>query len=204
MSTLLEAMREALGDALEDGPNVMLLGQLVRYGLGGLTTGLASRYGDRVLTFPVCEGLMNAAAMGLALAGKRPVVVHERMDFLAVGMDALVNHIPVWPRRAPMSLPVTIIAVVGKGKGQGPQHSKNLTPWFRMMDGWTVVEPASPREAYYGLLTAILGDAPVIYVAHREFFNSTGTVQLPTPARVGLCGASAAHEREFYADQGNR
>lgn len=197
--TFLEAMRMALARALGDS-SVVVCGQLVKYGLGGLTTGLHDKHPDQVLTFPVCENLMNASAMGLALAGMRPVVIHERMDFLAVGMDPLINHIPVWPARTAMKLPLVIMTVVGKGKGQGPQHSKNLAPWFRMMDGWTVVEPDSPQAALRGLLEAIWGDGPVLYVAHREFFSSTGQVKLPTPARIGLCGASRRHEARFYGD----
>ncbi len=196
--TFLEAMREALLEALADR-DVLVCGQLVKYGLGGLTTGLYERYPDQIISFPVCENLMNAAAMGLALAGKRPVVIHERMDFLAVGMDPLVNHIPIWPQRAPMRLPLVILAVVGKGKGQGPQHSKNLAPWFRMLDGWTVIEPASAQAARAGLLCAISGSVPVLYIAHREFFGAREVVTLPAPTRIGLCGASERHERAFYA-----
>lgn len=191
-------MNAALAEALAADRRVLVLGQLVKYGLGGLTTGLAAAYPKQVLTYPVCENLMNASAMGLALAGFRPVVVHERMDFLAVGMDPLVNHIPVWPARAPMKLPLVIFAVVGKGHGQGPQHSKNLTPWFEMLEGWTVFEPATPHEARDMLLKGIFCDKPVLYVAHREFFNADSFVQLPTPSRIGLCGASQRHEREFY------
>lgn len=198
--TFLEAMRQGLLEAIED-PAVLVCGQLVKYGLGGLTAGLHEKRPGQVLTFPVCENLMNAAAMGLALAGKRPVVVHERMDFLAVGMDPLVNHIPVWPARAPMSLPVVVLAVVGKGKGQGPQHSKNLAPWFEALEGWTVVEPDSPAAAREALGAAIFGSRPVLYVAHREFFGAEGRVALPRRQRVGLCGASARHEQAFYAAQ---
>ena len=196
---LLEAVRGAL-DELLTRPNVLLLGQLVRYGLGGLTTGLQERHPEQVITMPVGENMMHSAAMGLALAGMRPIVVNERMDFLALAMDPLVNHIPVWPRRAPMSLPVVVIAVVGKGKGQGPQHSKNLTPWFRMMDGWTVMEPDSPQQAKLYLLAAVLGDRPVMYVVHREHFGATEQFFTPDPDRIGLCGASARHERAFYGD----
>lgn len=198
--TFLEAMNSALAKAIED-PAVLICGQLVKYGLGGLTAGLYEKRPAQVVTFPVCENLMNGAAMGLALAGMRPVVVHERMDFLAVGMDPLVNHIPVWPGRAPMKLSLVILAVVGKGKGQGPQHSKNLAPWFRMLDGWTVMEPDSPRAAYGMLWKAIFGDVPVLYVAHREFFKAEGKVVRPRPARIGLCGASARHERAFYGSE---
>lgn len=177
---------------------MLLCGQLVKYGLGGMTTGLADRYPDQVLTFPVCENLMNAAAMGLALAGMRPVVVHERMDFLAVGMDPLVNHIPVWPRRQSMELPVTIIAVVGKGKGQGPQHSKNLTSWFQNFEGWKVCVPMTPDEAYFDMKASIFGDVPVMYVAHRETFDRDDFVLLHSPKRIELCGASPRHEADFY------
>jgi acetoin:2,6-dichlorophenolindophenol oxidoreductase subunit beta len=193
----LSAMHQALAEALED-PKVLLCGQLVKYGLGGLTEGLHERFPRQVITFPVAENLMNGAAMGLALAGYRPIVIHERMDFLAVGMDPLVNHIPVWPARAPMSLPVVIFTVVGKGKGQGPQHSKNLTPWFQMLDGWKVVQPADPVEAWESLREAVRGDRPVLYVAHREFFLASSPRVLPQPDRIGLCGASKRHEEAFY------
>lgn len=196
--TFLEAMHAALTEALEDA-SVLVCGQLVKYGLGGLTTGLTDRYPKQVITYPTCENLLNASAMGLSLAGFRPVVVHERMDFLAVGMDSLVNHIPVWPARIDMSLPLVILVVVGKGKGQGPQHSKNLTAWFRMLEGWTVAEPDSPEQAKTQLLAAIFGSRPVLFVAHREFFGKTMQVVLPKPSRIGLCGASARHEREYYA-----
>lgn len=195
--TFLEAVRWGLDEALEDS-SVVLLGQLVKYGLGGMTQGLHERHQSRVLTMPVAENLMHGAAMGMALAGMRPVVINERMDFLALAMDPLVNHIPIWPRRASLPLPVVVISVVGKGKGQGPQHSKNLTSWFRMLEGWTVVEPDSPSSAKTSLVSAIFGSVPVMYVLHREFFKSDGIVQVPRPPAIGLCGASARHERDFY------
>jgi pyruvate dehydrogenase E1 component beta subunit len=203
----LQAMRSALAQALAADPKVLVLGQLVKYGLGGLTTGLAEDYPERVVTYPVCENLMNASAMGLALAGYRPIVIHERMDFLALGMDALVNHIPVWPARAAASdshlaLPVVIFAVVGKGKGQGPQHSKNLARWFKDFDGWHVMEPNTPEDAHDALLAAPFMDQPVIFVAHREFFGADHAVEIPEPEFVGLCGASAMHERNFYGRAG--
>jgi pyruvate/2-oxoglutarate/acetoin dehydrogenase E1 component len=151
-----------------------------------------------VITFPVCENLMNGAAMGLALAGYRPVVIHERMDFLAVGMDPLVNHIPVWPARAPMSLPLVVFAVVGKGKGQGPQHSKNLAPGSKCSKAGRWSSRARQTARTRELVAAIFGDRPVMYVAHREFFNDQGASTPPRPGRIGLCGASKRHEEAFY------
>lgn len=193
----LKAIRDALDDALAD-PSVVLLSQLGRWGLGGMTAGLHERHPKQVLTMPNSEALMHGAAMGMALAGQRPIVLNERMDFLLLAMDALVNHIPIWPYRAAVPLPITVIAVVGKGKGQGPQHSKNLTGWFRSLDGWTVDEPASPREVGTMLRDAVFGVSPHLYVMHREFFKSEGEVSLPVVDRVRLCGASLRHERAFY------
>lgn len=199
MTTFLQAANEALLDAVRYSARVLVLGQLVKYGLGGLTAGLHDRHPRQVRTFPVCENLMNGAAMGLSLAGWRPVVVHERMDFLAVGMDPLVNHIPVWPARQPIDLPLVILAVVGKGKGQGPQHSKNLTAWFRLLEGWVVREPSTPQEVHGQLFhAAVHGVMPTLFVMHREFFGATGPVSLPRPDRIGLCGASKRHEDKFY------
>lgn len=194
---MLEAVRAGLADALEDR-SVLLLGQLVKYGLGGLTDGLHAARPKQVITMPVAENLMHGAAFGLALAGMRPVVINERMDFLALAMDPLINHIPVWPARARMRLPITVIAVVGKGKGQGPQHSKNLSGWFRSLEGWEVSEPTSPADARERLKRAVFGDLPVMYVLHREFFKAEGEISPPVAGRVGLCGASTRHERAFY------
>jgi pyruvate dehydrogenase E1 component beta subunit len=193
----LQAVRAGLDDVLADR-TVVLLSQLGRWGLGGLTSGLHEAHRDRVMTTPNSENLMHGAAMGLALAGMRPIVLNERMDFLALAMDPLVNHIPVWPARARMRLPITVIAVVGKGKGQGPQHSKNLSGWFRSLEGWEVSEPTSPADARERLRRAVFGDRPVMYVLHREFFKAEGEVSPPVAGRVGLCGASTRHERAFY------
>jgi len=194
---LIDMVRETLDFALND-PKVVLLSQLGKYGLGGMTTGLYDRHPDQVLTFPVCENLMNGTAFGLALAGHRPIVIHERMDFLAVGMDPLVNHIPIWPMRSPQPLPLVIIAVVGKGHGQGPQHSKNLTSWFRGLQGWDVIEPDSPARACGELTGAINGNRPTLCTLHREFFAATDRYVLPATFGVRICGASDRHEKAFY------
>ena len=201
--TVVEAVRSALDDSLGADRSVVLIGQLVKYGLGGLTVGLHAKYGSsRVQTFPVCENLMHAAALGLSLGGMRPVVVNERMDFLALAMDPLANHIPVWRLRdRRLALPLVVVAVVGKGKGQGPQHSKNFAHWFRGFDGWKVSEPESPGQAYEQMVEALRGKSPVLYVLHREFFSATEPFHVPRPEHIGLCGASKRHEREFYGDQ---
>lgn len=192
-------INRALTECMQD-PSVVLGGQLIKYGFAGLTTGLYERYPERFITYSVSESLMNSSAMGLALAGKRCVMFHVRMDFLASGMCALVNHIPVWHAKG-FKLPITIICQIGRGMGQGPQHSKDLSGWFDRFEGWTVKKPDTPAAAYAMTKASILGDKPVMLCLHRELFDkpvgAAGSgVTIPTSIR--LCGASKRHEEEFY------
>ena len=142
MRTFAQEINRALEDAIKKDNSVLVGGQLVKYGVAGLTKGLFDKYPDQFITYPVAESLMNSSAMGLALAGKRVVMIHVRIDFLASGMCALVNHIPVWFHKG-FDLPITFVCQVGKGMGQGAQHSKDLSPWFKKFQGWTVFKISS-------------------------------------------------------------
>lgn len=195
--TFAGQMNRALAEALAEDQRVVVGGQLVRYGVAGLTTGLYDKYAERFITYSVSEALMNSSAMGLALAAKRVVMYHVRMDFLLCGMDALFNHINIWTAKG-YKLSITMVCQVGKGMGQGPQHSKNLTAWFEMAEGWQTVVPSNPQEAYSMLKAAIFSDHPTMFVAHRELFDSPHGKKIETPKRVELCGTSLRHEAEFY------
>ena len=97
-------------------------------------------------------------------------MVHVRIDFLASGMCALVNHIPIWYKKG-FQVTDYINMPDRKRDGSGSQHSKNLSSWFEKFEGWTVKTPYSPKEANQMLKESVRGDKPVIYVIHREFFN---------------------------------
>lgn len=180
-----EAINKALDESLKD-PSVLLCGQLVSSGHSALTRGLEHKYPDQIITFPVAENLMNSACMGLSLAGKRPVMMHERFDFCMVGMDALVNHIPIWPSKCGVKLPLVIVVIVGFGGGQGPQQSKDFTPWFDLLEGWTVLTPTSPQMAYDMMQESIFGEEPVMYIAHRRYFDTSEPQEHYKPYKVQL------------------
>jgi pyruvate/2-oxoglutarate/acetoin dehydrogenase E1 component len=187
--TFAGEINAALKESLETYPNLVLGGQLIKYGFAGCTTGLYEKYEDRFITYSVSESLMNSSAMGLALAGKRVVMFHVRMDFLLCGMDALFNHIPIWVKKG-FKLPITMVCQVGKGMGQGAQHNKNLTKWFENYEGWIVRVPQSPLEAYMQLGKSIAGDKPVMFVLHRELFDSSVPKTIKTPDYIQLKGAA--------------
>jgi pyruvate/2-oxoglutarate/acetoin dehydrogenase E1 component len=113
-------------------------------------------------------------------------------------MCTLVNHIPIWYKKG-FKLPITLVCQIGKGMGQGPQHSKNLSFWFKNFEGWTVKTPYSPSEAYTMLKESVNGDKPVIYVIHREFFNLKTRQKKNNHNKIRLCGASRIYEKKFYS-----
>src|SRR3990167_5210685 len=199
--TFAGEINRTLHKMLEKHPNLVLGGQLIKYGFAGLTTGIYERYPERFITYSVSEELMNSSAMGLALAGKRVCMFHVRLDFLLCGMNALFNHIPIWWKKG-HKLPITIIAQEGRGigSGQGAQHSKDFTFWFQRFEGWNTCVPQTPDEAADMLRASVMGHKPTLYVLHRRLFNASEGVRVKVPEYVGLCGASRRHMRAFYGE----
>lgn len=179
--TYAQAINEALGQALEISPSVFLAGQMIDYksGVFGTTTGLVERFGvERLLDFPVAESLMTSAALGASLAGMRPVIIHQRHDFMMYSLDAIVNWLALWRFKSngESNAPVTIRTVVGRGWGQGPQHSKSLHAWFAHLPGLQVAMPATAHDAKGLLLESIFGENPTLIVEHRSLFSMTDEV----------------------------
>jgi pyruvate dehydrogenase E1 component beta subunit len=186
-----KAILEATDQAMSLSPDVVVLGQLVdtQSGIFGTTTGLVKKYGpERVQDFPVAENLMTATGMGAALTGLRPVLCHQRLDFMIYSLDAIVNWLGLWRFKSNMksSMPVTIRTIVGKGWGQGPQHSKNLQTWFAHIPGIRVAVPATAYDAKGLMLEAILGETPTIFVEGRGLYSMTDDVpEQPYRVRFG-------------------
>lgn len=176
-----EAIREATDQALGLSDKVVVLGQLVDSpsGIFGTTTGLSAKHGaERVQDYPVSENLMTAAALGAALTGLRPVICHQRLDFMVYSLDAITNWLSLWRFKSnnKSSAPVTIRAIVGKGWGQGPQHSKSLHAWFAHLPGLRVAMPATAFDAKGLLLESIFGEDPTIIIEGRGLFSMTENV----------------------------
>jgi pyruvate/2-oxoglutarate/acetoin dehydrogenase E1 component len=176
-----EAIREATDQAMALCEKVVVLGQLVdtKSGIFGTTTGLVDKYGgDRVQDFPVAENLMTATAMGAALTGLRPVICHQRLDFMIYSLDAIVNWLALWRFKSneKSAMPVTIRTIVGKGWGQGPQHSKSLHAWFAHLPGLRVAVPATAYDVKGLLLESIFSETPTIFVEGRGLYSMTDHV----------------------------
>ena len=195
-----QAINEALSQALELSEDVVVIGQLVdTSGVFGTTKGLVEKWGKRrIQDFPVSENLMTSAGMGAAMAGMRPVLVHHRLDFMVYAMDPIVNWLSLWRLKSngQSSLPVTIRTVVGKGWGQGPQHSKSLHSWFAHLPGLRVAVPATAHDAKGLLLESIFGETPTIILENRSLFSMVEAVP-ENPYRIPF-GQAAIRRRGVH------
>src|SRR5690242_21366016 len=89
-----EAINAALAQALELDKNVFVygIGTDGKSGIFGSTTGLADRFGTkRVFDTPIAENGLTAMALGAAINGLRPVLVHQRVDFMLYALDQIAN-----------------------------------------------------------------------------------------------------------------
>lgn len=121
---------------------------------------------------------MTGIAIGAALGGLRPVMVHQRLDFFLLTMDQLVNNAAKWYFMfgGQQSVPITIRLITGMGWGQGPTHSQSLHSWFAHIPGLKVVIPTNPADAKGMLIESIFDDNPVLFIEHRWLHNQVGHV----------------------------
>ena len=148
-------------------------------GVFGTTVGLEKKHGSqRVMDMPVAENGMTGIAVGSALVGMRPIMTHQRIDFMLLSLDQIINNAAKWHYMfgGRMKVPLVIRLIIGKGWGQGPQHSQSLQALFAHIPGLKVVMPTTPYDAKGLLVSSIEDDNPVVYIEHRWLHNIYGDV----------------------------
>jgi pyruvate/2-oxoglutarate/acetoin dehydrogenase E1 component len=181
MLSYIDAVREATDFEMARDPSVIVFGLDVDdpKAIQGTTRGLLAKYGpERVFGTPLSEDAMTGAAVGMALAGLRPIHVHIRMDFLLLAMNQLVNVAAKsrYMYGGRVAVPLVVRSMIGKSWGQGAQHSQGLHSLFMHVPGLKVVAPATPYDAKGCLSAAVRDDNPVLYVEHRLLHFQKGPV----------------------------
>lgn len=171
-----EAVRESIDSNLEKDPSVYLMGLGVPdpKGIFGTTLGLQEKHGEeRVLDMPTSENGMTGVGVGSAIMGMRPIFTHQRIDFVLLAMDQIVNSAAKWHYMfdGVMQVPLVMRLIVGMGWGQGPQHSQNLHAMFAHFPGLKVLMPTSAYDAKGLLNAAVRDNNPVIFIEHRWLYN---------------------------------
>lgn len=176
-----KAINEALYLAMKKSNDVVIIGEGVPDpgSIFDTTKNLLNTFGEnRVFDMPLSENGITGVCIGAAQRGLRPILVHQRLDFSLLSLDQLINNAAKWffMFNEKKSIPIVIRLIVGRGWGQGPQHSQNLHALFSMINGLKVITPSTAYNAKGLLLAAINDKNPVIFIEHRWLFNTESIV----------------------------
>lgn len=199
--SLVNAVGEAMRQAMEADPSVIVLGEDVAGGAGrggdkenamggsfGATKSLYPLFGaNRVRDTPISEAGFVGAGVGAAAAGLRPIVDAMWADFTGLAFDQIYNQAGKMSYMfgGQARLPLTIRVAMGSGLSAAAQHSGTLYSIFTHLPGVKVVVPSTPYDAKGLLLESIFDDSPVLFFEHLKLYVAQGPVP-EEPYRIPL------------------
>ena len=175
--TLVEAVTLALARAMDEDPNVVVLGEDVGVngGVFRATAGLQQLFGaDRVIDTPLAELLISGLCVGMATQGLKPVGEIQFMGFMYPCIDQLVNHASRMRTRTQgrLSCPMVLRTPYGAGIRAPEHHSESTEAMLAHIPGLRVVTPSSPERAYGLLLAAIRDPDPVVFLEPTRIYRA--------------------------------
>lgn len=191
----MNAINEALDQAMEKDENVLLLGEDIAGGAGvphleennedawggvmGVTRGLMPKYGrERVIDTPISEMGYMSAAVGMAITGLRPVPELMFNDFIGFAFDSILGQGSKmrYMFGGKAKVPMTVRTMHGAGASAAAQHSGSYYGMLGSIPGVKVVVPATPYDAKGLLLSSIEDDNLVIFSEDKTLYGSKGEV----------------------------
>ena len=184
-----QAACSALEAAMRRDDRVVVVGEDVgRGGIFGQYRGLQQAFGAaRVIDTPISEATILGAAVGMALAGLKPVVEMRVVDFALCAIDELVNQAAKARYMFGGQGRVGMVARLPNGLwgGSAAQHSQSLEAWFAHIPGLVVVAPATPQDNFALLHASLACGDPVVYLEHKELWGLEGDVAPANSAKLG-------------------
>ena len=178
-----EAINEALLMSMKKNKKIILIGLGVDdpKGIFGTTKNIEKNLnprGKRVFDFPTAENAMTGIALGASINGMVPIITHQRVEFSLLSVEQIFNQVAKWyfMSAGKKNVPLVIRLIIGRGWGQGPQHSQSLESVFSHIPGLKVVTLSTPRNSKGLLISSIKDKNPVIIFEHRWIHNLKGEV----------------------------
>src|SRR3977135_2914053 len=172
---MVAALRSALTEEMERDERVMVLGEDVgqKGGVFLVTDGLYNKFGEgRVIDTPLAESSIAGVALGLAIAGKRPVAEMQFTDFAHMAFNSITNEAAKYRYRSDgdWSVPLVVRAPMGGNSHGALYHSQSIEARFAT-PGLKIVIPSSPYEAKGLLLASIRDPDPVLFFEHKRLYR---------------------------------
>jgi len=160
------AIEKAIEHAMAEDERIIIFGEDVHL----LRNNLYARFGpERIIPAPISESAFLGAAVGVAMAGLKPIVEIMLVDFIAVAFDALLNQASKVKAFSggKWNVPVVIRCSCGGGYGDAGQHEQCLWGLISSVPGISVVVPSNPPDAAGLMLSALNAEDPVVYLEHK-------------------------------------
>jgi pyruvate dehydrogenase E1 component beta subunit len=189
--TYRDALRSAMAEEMERDESVVLLGEDI--GLYGgthlVTNGLIDQFGPkRVIDTPIAEGGFTGAAIGMAMAGLRPIVEMMTWNFSFLAADQLIQNAAKlrYFSGGQVNVPIVVRGPNGGGVQLSAQHTHSLEGFYGHFPGLKVVSPATPADVKGMMLQAIRDPDPVIFLEAGALYGTKGEVpEGDTPVEFG-------------------
>ena len=181
---MAEAINAALRQAMQNNDETILLGEDIGRsgGVFRITAGLEAEFGeDRVIDTPLNESGIVGTAVGMALAGARPVPEIQFDGFVYPAFDQIVSHLGRfrYRTRGQVSMPVVVRFPNGAGIGAHEHHCDSPEAYFVHAPGLVVICPSTPTDAKGLMAAALAGDDPVIFLEPKVLYRA-GREDVPT------------------------
>lgn len=183
----VRAMNLGLRKALADSDRVLLMGEDIGP-LGGVfrvTEGLQAEFGPRrVIDTPLAESGIVGTAIGLAMAGFRPVCEIQFDGFVFPAFDQITSQLAKLTNRheGGLQMPVVIRIPYGGHIGAVEHHQESPEAYFTHTPGLKVVSPSTPNDAYWMIQDAIASPDPVVFMEPKSRYWQKGEVDLDARA----------------------
>ena len=176
-----EAIKKGLEEALQNDPNVLILGEDIGAygGAYAVTDGFLDKFGpERIKDTPISEATFIGTGIGAASAGLRPIIELMSISFSLVGFDQIVNMAANirYMSGGQIDVPMVIRAPTGAGVQLAATHSQSFETWLAEVPGLYCVCPSNPKDALGLLRTAIKDNNPVIFAEPALLYGTKGDV----------------------------
>jgi 2-oxoisovalerate dehydrogenase E1 component len=174
---MVDALNHGLDEAMQLDPTVIVFGQDVAFGKGGVfgvTRSLTAKYGvERCFNTPLAESTIVGLAIGMSFTGLKPVAEIQFADYMWTGINQIVNELANIQYRSngEWSCPVVIRMPYGGYIQGGPYHSQSVEAFLAHCPGLKIVIPSNASDAKKLLKSAIQDPNPVIFLEHKALYR---------------------------------
>ncbi len=181
MTTVRDALRDAMAEEMRRDPDVFLMGEEVAQYQGAykVSRDLLEEFGARrVIDTPITEHGFAGLGVGAALAGLKPIVEFMTFNFAMQAIDHIINSAAktLYMSGGQMRCQIVFRGPNGAASRVGAQHSQDYSSWYGQVPGLKVVAPYDAADAKGLLKSAIRDPNPVVFLEHEMLYGMEGEV----------------------------